>query len=133
MQIMHSYSDILSEIDVIKTQLEITNSEIEYWYLDGGGANKFGANTSLNQIEKLVHSRNKLFNRLEILEYSKSKVEKLMKRFEGIEYKIAYKRIVDCMTHQEIAEELGYTEQYIRKRWMKMKVNKEATDRVKNA
>lgn len=130
MQIMHSYSDILSEINVIKTQLEITNSEIEYWYLDGVGANKFGANASLIQIEKLVQSRNKLFNRLEILDYSKSKVEKLMERFEGLEYKIAYKRIVECKTHEEIAGELGYSHQYIRKCWMKMKSNKEATDRA---
>ncbi|MCT1577549.1 hypothetical protein M3E13_11535 [Oceanobacillus kimchii] len=132
MQIMHSYSDILSEIEVIKAQLSIINSEIEYWYLDGEGANKFGANASLIQIEKHIHSRNKLFNRLEFLEQSKIKVEGLMQRFKGIEYKIAYKRIVECKTHKDIANELGYTEQYIRKRWMKMKSNKEATDRLKN-
>lgn len=127
MQIMHSYSDILSEIELIKTQLEITNSEIEYWYLDGGGANKFGANASLIQVEKLVQSRNKLFDRLQVLEESEKRVAILIQRFEGIEYKIAYKRIVEGKTHQEIAIELGYEEQTIRKRWSRMKCHKEAT------
>lgn len=132
MQIMHSYSDILSEIEVIKVQLEITNSEIEYWYLDGGGSHKYGANASIIQTEKLVNSRNKLFERLEILERAKDRAEQLMEKFEGIEYKIAYKRIVECKTHEEIADELGYTNQYIRRLWMQMKSNKEATDRLNN-
>ena len=132
MQIMHSYSDILSEIEVIKAQLEITNSEIEYWYLDGGGANKFGVNASFIQVEKLVKSRNKLFDRLETLERARTRVENLMERFDGTEYKIAYMRIVECMTHKEIADELGYEEQTIRKRWSRMKSHKEATDRLKN-
>jgi len=131
MQIMHSYSDILSEIEVIKTQLEITNSEIEYWYLSGDGAHKFGANASLIQVGKLVESRNKLFNRLETLERARTRTEKLMERFEGVEYKIAYMRIVECRTHKEIADELGYEEQTIRKRWSRMKCHEMATDRMK--
>ncbi|MBN6205556.1 hypothetical protein JYK21_03750 [Ralstonia pickettii] len=131
MQIMHSYSDILSEIEVIKAQLEITNSEIEYWYLDGKGSHKYGANTSLIQIDKLINSRNELFQRMETLKRAKERTEKLMQRFEGIEYQIAYKRIVECKTHKEIADDLGYSPQYIRKIWMNMKSNKEATDRLK--
>ncbi len=131
MQIMHSYSDILSEIEVIKTQLEITNAEIEYWYLDGGGAAKLGANASIIQVEKLVQSRNKLFDRLETLERARTRTELLMEKFEGVEYKIAYMRIVECKTHKEIAGELGYEEQTIRKRWSRMKCHEMATDRMK--
>ncbi|WP_405100784.1 hypothetical protein [Oceanobacillus sp. FSL H7-0719] len=132
MQIMHSYSDVLSEIEVIKLQLELTNSEIEYWYLDGSGSHKYGANASLIQTEKLIKSRNELFERLQVLERAKEKIETLMNRFEGTEYKIAYKRIIECKTHKEIASDLNLTEQYIRRLWMGMKSNKEATDRLKN-
>ena len=48
-------------------------------------------------------------------------------------YKIAYKRIVESKTHREIAEDLNFSEQYIRKRWMDIKrVNKHTTDTIAN-
>ena len=121
MQIMHSYSDMLREIEILKDQLELTNKEIEEWYLGGRQANRYGVNASIHQIDKLVESRNNLFDRLENLIRAKERAEKIMKTFEGIEYKIAYLRIVDCLTHKEIANKLGYEEQTIRKKWMDMK------------
>jgi len=123
---------VLAEMEVIKEELEITNSGIEHWYFGGNGAEKYGANASLIQTERLVNSRNKLFDRLETLERAKSRIQSVMERFEGIEYEIAYKRIVECKTHQEIADELGYSHQYIREKWARMKTNKEHTDFIEN-
>lgn len=121
MQIMHSYSDIIREIEFLKEQIDITNEQIEYWYLDGKGSFKFGANASLMQVDELVETRNKLFERYEEMERAKNRAEKLMKQFEGLEYKIAYLRIVKKMKHKEIAEELNYSETHIRRKWAEMK------------
>lgn len=121
MDIMHAQSDILKEIEIVKEELETVNSSIEFWYFGGGGDFKYGANASINQVDKLINTRNRLFDRLEWLIRAKERTEKLMEHLEGEEYKIAYMRIVKGMTHKEIARELGYEEQTIRKKWMDLK------------
>ena len=121
MDIMHNYSDLLTEIEVIKDQIKITESQIDYWWIGNVRNKKIAANTSIEQTEKLVNSLDNLRERLDMLERAKTRVERLMQQFEGLDYKIAYKRIIECRTHAEIADELGYTEQYIRKRWMDLK------------
>lgn len=112
---------MLREIEILKDQLELTNKELEDWYLDGRQANRYGVNASINQIDKLVDSRNRIFERLEKLLRAKERAEKIMETFEGIEYKIAYLRIVECLPHKEIAKRLNYEEQTIRKKWMDMR------------
>lgn len=132
MQIMHFYSDILREIDIIKEQLKTINKAIERWYFGGSLSDKYGANTTIFQVDKLVKSRNELYDRLEMLERSKERIEKLMQEFDGLEYKIAYLRIVENMTHKEVADELGYSEQYIRRLWMNMKKQQTCNRKVES-
>ena len=134
---MHNYSDLLTEIDIVKEQIELTERELEYWFgvnskggipLGGKGSMKFGANTSLIQGEKKMTSLEKLQDRLNNLEEAKERLETLFKRFEGLDYKIAYKRIIECKTHKEIGKELGYTEQYMKERWARIKTYEQPTD-----
>lgn len=130
MQIMHSYSDMLREIEILKDQIDITNKEIDLWFIDGNYAEKYGVNSSIKQVDKLIASRNRLYERLKHLNRAKGRAEKIIETFEGAEYKIAYFRIVECLTHKEIAHMLGYEEQTVRKKWMDMKnqqiVNRQA-------
>lgn len=132
MLIMESYSDLQTEIELIKEQIELTKKELEYWFgidlddekgvpLGGIGSNKYGANTSLIQADKKVKTYRKLKSRLKELEYAKVRMDILMERLAGLDYKIAYMRIVEMKKHKEIADELGYTEQYIRERWSRIK------------
>jgi hypothetical protein len=132
MEIMHNYSDLLTEIEVIKEQIDLTERELNYWYgidlqkqkgipLSGWGGMKYGTMTALHQGEKKMTSLSKLQERLEQLEEIKQRIETLLNKFEGLEYQIAYKRIVEHKTHQEIADELGYSHQYIKEKWAKRK------------
>lgn len=121
MDVMHAHTDILREIEIVKEELKTVNDSIEFWYFGGQGDYKYGANTSINQVDKLIDARNRLFDHLEYLEKAKERTEKLLERLDGEEYKIAYMRIVKEMTHKEIAHELGYEEQTIRKKWMDLK------------
>ncbi|WP_077622018.1 hypothetical protein [Sediminibacillus massiliensis] len=130
MEIMKNYSDITVEIELIKEQIKFTEWELEYWFgikfhdenIDGiplasKGSFKYGTETALIQAQKKLTSLNKLYEQLESYESAKKKMDKLIHALDGLEYKIAYKRIVEEKTHQEIADELGYTHDYIRKKW----------------
>ncbi|OEH52957.1 hypothetical protein AQ616_18810 [Oceanobacillus sp. E9] len=141
MQIMTTYLDMCTEIELIKDQIQIVKREINYWFgidldtnegvpLSGKGADKFGVMASLHQAEKKIESFQLLTKRLTQLEREKGKMDELMDKFEGLDYKIAYKRIVESKTHQEVADELGYSHQYIKERWLKIKTYKEHTENL---
>ncbi|MBU8661736.1 hypothetical protein KM912_16100 [Virgibacillus pantothenticus] len=57
-------------------------------------------------------------------------MDMLMEQFQGLDYKIAYKRIVESKTNQEIADDLGYSHQYIKERWLKIKTYTEHTEPI---
>lgn len=142
---MKTYLDIQTEIELIKDQIEFIKKELEYWLginidteegipLDSIGSKKYGTNTAVIQAKKKIRSLQKLQEQLKQLEYAKTRWDILLERLEGLDYKIAYKRIVESKTHREIAEELNFSEQYIRRRWMEIKrCNKHATDTIANA
>jgi DNA-directed RNA polymerase specialized sigma subunit len=138
MLIMESYADLRTEIALLKEQISLVEKEINYWLgidltdekgipLSGKGSQKFGANATLIQADKKLQTYQKLKARLKELEYAKVRMDILLEQLEGLDYKIAYYRIVEGLTHKEIANELGYTEQYIRERWSKLKTYKQPT------
>lgn len=144
MEIMHTYSDLLTEIEIIKEEIKLTEQELQYWFgidldkgtgipLSGSGSKKYGTNVALIQTDKKTARLSKLKKRLKELEYAKVRIDMFMEKLEGLDYKIAYYRIVENMTHKEIAKELGYTEQYIRERWAKTKTYKKPTKTVANS
>src|SRR5690625_993791 len=139
---MKSYSDLLIEIELIKEQIDLTEKELKYWYgidkdgkgipLGGKGSYKYGANTSVVQAEKKLKSLKHLNKRLKELEYAKVRQNIFLEKLEGLEYRIAYHRIVNNMTHKEIAKELGYSHDYIREVWRKVKTHKHPTDSIES-
>jgi DNA-directed RNA polymerase specialized sigma subunit len=112
MLLISTYQDLLIEIDVYESRLEDLQREdyalrrIEYNRID---------------LETYVNRKHKLNNEAAIIqailedkkETQKAILEKLSK-LEGLEYKIAYKRFVEGKTLNEIAEELGYSYQYMK-------------------
>jgi len=140
---LNTYADVAREIEIIKDQVDFIKNELQYWFgidldkekgipLQSKGARRYGINTAIKQAEKKFNNLKELENRLQELEYAKVRWDMFLEQFEGLDYKIAYKRIVESKTHQEIADELGYTHQYIRKRWMELRNNKESTDTIAN-
>ena len=141
MLVMESYLDLKTEIELIKEQIDFTEKEIEYWFgidlkndsgtpFSGVGTSKFGANTSLAQAERKGATYQRLKRRLKDLEYAKVRMDILMEDLVGLDYKIAYRRIVELKAHNEIAKELGYTEQYIRECWARIKTYKQPTQPI---
>lgn len=142
MQLITNYSDLLTKIELIKEQIKLNELELAYWFgvkpdgtgipLGGKGSFLYGANTSLMQADKKIDAINSLREQLEFYEKAKSRMDVLINNLEGLDYKIAYLKIAKSMTHKEIAQELDYSEQYIRRRWMELKSNKDATDGLVN-
>src|SRR5690625_6195688 len=135
------YKDILREIDLIQDQLFYTKQELNKWFgvhidtgkdvhLDGYLSHKFGANAALKQANKKLKYIHRLNSRLYMLNKTREHWENFIKSFEGLDYKIAYYRIVHDMTHQEIADLLNYSHQYIKERWSRIKTYKQPTDSI---
>ena len=127
---IEKYADLIREIDLIKEQIKMTKHELKEWCgIDvdkgegtplSGKFERFGVNTVLIQTEDKLSFLSKLEKRLKELEYAKVRQDMILEKLEGIDYKIGYKRIVENKTHKEIAIELGYEEQTIRKRWSRI-------------
>jgi hypothetical protein len=128
-----TYNELCLEIELLKEQIKLNENQLEYWFgikmnkrFDGipfgsYGVHRFGANTGLIQAEKTIFSLNKLNERLEELEQAKNRIEELLKKFERLEYKIAYKRYVEGKTLKEIAAELKISYIYARELMSKIK------------
>jgi hypothetical protein len=128
LEIFETYNDILLEIDIIQEQIKLTENGLKYWFgiklnpdvrsagipFAAPGTHRFGAIAGLNQADKTIESLNGLNERLEQLERAKKRIDYLVNQFEGIEYKIMYKRYVERKTLNEIADELGYSHDRIR-------------------
>lgn len=135
------YKDVLREIDLIQDQLFYTKQELKKWFgmdidtgkgipLDGYLSHKFGANAALIQANKKLKYIHRLNSRLYMLNKTREHWENIINSFEGLDYKIAYYRIVHDMTHQEIADLLNYSHQYIKERWSRIKTYKQPTDSI---
>ncbi len=134
LEVFHNYSDLCVEIEVAKEQIKLTEYELEYWFgirmndresngipLGARGVDRFGVNTALEQAEDKIRSLNKLRDRLDKLDNTRIKIETLLSNFRGLEYRIAYLRYVEGKSLREVADELGYSYDYIRELMSKMK------------
>jgi DNA-directed RNA polymerase specialized sigma subunit len=118
-------------MDIIQEQITLAEKEVKYWYsagtipLSSYGAFKYGANTALEQSERKIKALNRLKKRFDQMEQSKKRMDEAISRFQGLEYKIAYRRYVLGKQLNEIADELGYTYEHIRR--IHAKLRKDAT------
>ena len=135
MELMKNYSDLLTEIELTKDQLKYTKYEFKWWSgidmdtgegipLNGIGSHKHGTETAMIQIDKKQKAVNKLEKRLNDLETYKKHMDDHINSFKGLEYQIAYKKHVEFKTLQEIADDLGYSLVYIKKKSASMRSEK---------
>lgn len=126
MLLISTYQDLLLEIDIYINRLQ--DLEREQYAL----ARLYHTNGM--DYEIFIEKQVKLNNKVAIIqaivddkrETQRDVLDKL-KQLEGLEYKIAYKRFIENKTLNEIAEELGYSDSWIRKQSSDItkRVNKE--------
>ena len=126
-EVLTQYKDICASIEYHEILLQ--DAEIEYKrnrkVLIGGPK----AKPSHSPIEKQYEGTKETISRYEEIEQVlekkrelKKRAEEALRKFEGIEYQVAYKRFVENKTLEEIADELHYSLSGIKK--ISMRINR---------
>lgn len=114
------YRDLDMQHKALELKRDISKEEIDRWYSVSYARADLGKKQDMlsrvRQVDRIREELEELNERIERIERQKNKVLELIDRFEGIEHNILRKKYIDDMTLQEIAYELGYSEQYIRKK-----------------
>ena len=130
---MTSFKDLQNEIALSKIRIEYINEQKqslnELMYAFTSPVKELKAmiysdmpkGGSAIEYERLVEGMTKLENMIDIeerillkAEETEAKINDRLKSFEGIEYKVAYLIEVESMPLREIADQLGYSEGYIK-------------------
>ena len=127
MQVINTYKDLLTEIEIHKIIIENAENEkkqlikllhnnsprdikgISYSGMPGSGKNYISIDRIIDSIEKCENLIYIESNILEGLEKAKLEIENRIEKFEGLHYKVAYLRDIEGMKLQEIADRLGYS------------------------
>ncbi len=133
MDTIKSYKELCKELDIWKERLETYKIQLEAIkkagklygpgeikgidytqpYVDGTSQISFEA--ALKQMQKIENHIMLHQDTIKKLEKSKKKIENNIKELEGIEKKVVYMRDIEGKKLADIAEELGYSEIYIKK------------------
>ncbi|MGE7915321.1 sigma factor-like helix-turn-helix DNA-binding protein [Lysinibacillus xylanilyticus] len=122
MKIMKNYADLLRIIDIVKAEIEMLEIDKKYWLgkneqlpFASIGADKYGLDIASQRTDRLNGRISSLETKLEHYQAIEKEIRENVEKLEGLEYKIAKLRFIDGMTYQEIADELGYTHDHIRR------------------
>lgn len=120
MEIMKNYADLVRQIDIIETQIEMFEVDIDYWFgkndvpLTGVGAENYGLAIAAERTDRLTGKLKELHKMLDFYREVKEDMDEHINSLEGLEFKVAHKRFVENKTYKEIADELDYSYDYIR-------------------
>lgn len=120
MKLLENYQDLCTELLMIQLDLERVDADMDYWFGEGGimlgsqGARRFGSKEAILRIEHLHHRKHAILKRLEHYQEMQKDYEEALLQLNDLESKIAVMRVVKKMTLKEIANELNYSEGYIR-------------------
>ena len=131
MEIMKNYADLLRIIDIVKAEIEMLEVDKEYWIgkhehlpFSSIGAARYGLDVASQRTDRLNGRIASLEEKLEHYQAIEKEIRENVEKLEGLEYKIAKLRFIDGMTYQEIADELDYNHDYIRRIASKSKTTK---------
>lgn len=109
---LKDYRKLEEEIAYLEFNLDRTKRELSRWenVSDLGKYKLEAESLGANVEEKIEVIEYELAHKLNDL----NELKKLISTFDGLEYKILYKKHVEGMTLEEIATELNYNTNYIR-------------------
>ena len=118
-EVLTQYKNICASIEFYEVLLH--EAEIEYKrnrnVLIGGPGTKpihLPIEKQLEGINGTISKHEEIEQTLKTKRALKKQAEEALSKFEGIEYKVAYKRFVEGKSGKEIALELGYAYGYIK-------------------
>lgn len=106
------------EIESLKLRKDICNDEIENWGAVDVKSGRLGKKhdflSRIKQTDNVIDEVNLINERLSTLKDRQKQIIEVIDKFDGLEHKILKMRFIDGYKIAKIAEELGYSEQYIK-------------------
>lgn len=115
------YGDLITEIELLEYQVEMCINERRDWNVGGRLFNKVRLDQSLERVDKLSERIEWLDARLMEKKKARKHIEHKLSGMDSLEYKVAYMRIVEGKSLKEIAEELEYSIDWIKRISAKVK------------
>ncbi|HZG82045.1 MAG TPA: hypothetical protein VEZ13_14845 [Brevibacillus sp.] len=118
MEIIQSYHDLCKEIDIFEMRISDLEWEYEFWYRACFSSSRklsTPLDICLERMEKICDQVETYSAILEEKEKTRKAIEERMNEFDGLEYKVQYMRDVEGKTLAEIAADLGYSYNWIKK------------------
>lgn len=122
------YSDLIAEIEILEYQIEICINERKDWYIGGRLFTKVRLDQALERFDKLSDRIEWLDERLQQKKKHRKHIEHKLSELESLEYKVAYMRIVERRTLEQISEELNFSVDWIKKVSARVTRHLEGTD-----
>ena len=117
-QWLKDYKQLEQQIEYLKWNLNRSELELIRW-IEGDLVNvKLEKNSRSSNLENDIE---KLKAEIERLEQNKKEVVQFIETFEGVENQIIKLKYIDGHTLEEIAEEIGYSASYVRKKHSEIK------------
>ena len=121
MEIIQNYADLLQKIEIVKTQIELLERDVEFWFgkdeslpFSGEGAMLAGMGGASLNVDRLNVKLNRLNDHLAFYLDVRDEIEGRINKLQGLEYRIAYLRFIENKNYKEVADELGYSHGYIK-------------------
>ena len=133
METIKSYKDLCTEIEIWKERVKAYEAEIkalkklakaygpsdisaiDYSQPKVQGTKQIGFEEFLERLQKLEKHIYIHLEAIENMERSRRRMEERIKQLKGIDQRVVYLRDIEGKTLKEIADELGYSEIYIKK------------------
>ena len=109
------YCDLINEIELLEYQLNLCINERQEWGFNGRLGNTVRMDQAAERMDKLSAQIERLTFQLDQKKSYQKHIEHKLSEFKSIEYKVAYGRIVDGLTLEQIAEQLGYSVDWIKR------------------
>lgn len=109
------YFDLINEIELLEYQLNICLAERKDWNFYGRLGNKVRMDQAAENLDRLAEQIEFISAALDKKTSYKKHIEHKLSGFKALEYQVAHLRIVEGMTLEQIAVELDYSVDWIKK------------------
>lgn len=119
-KIFTQYNDLEIDIEVLNEQIDILENEIENWWIGGRLFSTVSMDVAAQKVDRLKEKQLKLQDELEEKMYELNRIKAQLKRYNGLKYKVFYKKYIEGKKLTEIAEEVNYSYQWVKEVHAKM-------------
>jgi hypothetical protein len=139
--VFQTYSNLCKEIDLLEIEKDNLENEWKVYHklmFDNprggfnGGLVALPLENVAERLDKIRVKHDMVEELLNIKKRFKTQAEVILGQFDGLEYKVAYKRFVECKKLEDIADEMQYSLDWIKKVSSRISRHLEGTDILKN-